>query len=219
MSKRISVLLLAMGMTFAMACKSELDNKPSATVSEPTEAAPQAASAGAEPEQAVTTRELAIATEQSKIEWLGAKVTGDHPGGFKTWSGKAIVDSSNKIHGLSFDVDATSLYSDNERLEGHLRSPDFFDVENHPKSTFVSTAIADGAEGDATHTVTGNLMMRGVTRQISFPATIRVEGDKVLATTEFTINRTDFGINYKGMADDLIREEVLLKIHLEVPTT
>lgn len=219
MSKRIMLVVLTLGLTFSLACKSELDGKTSATVSEPAavEAAPEAAPEAAE--EAPTTREIAVDTSTSKLEWLGAKVTGDHKGGFKDWTGKAVVDANNALKSLSFDVDVASLHSDSERLEGHLRSEDFFHVEEHPKATFASTTIAEGGEGDATHTVTGNLMLRGVTKQISFPATVKADEGKVVAMSEFKINRMDFGIAYKGMADDLIREEVLLTIHLEVPVS
>ena len=71
-----------------------------------------------------------------------------------------------------------SIWTDTEKLTGHLKSADFFDVAKFPKSTFESTEIKAGSSDakakDATHTVTGNLTLHGVTRSIQFPAKIAV---------------------------------------------
>ncbi len=109
-------------------------------------------------------------------------------------------------------IDTTSIWADNERLTGHLKSADFFDVEKHPKATFESTAIA--ANDDGTYTLTGNLELRGITKQISFPATIEIDDNGFSATAEFALNRMDFDIKYPGKPDDLIRDEVLIKLDL-----
>ena len=84
-----------------------------------------------------------------------------------------------------------------EKLQGHLKSPDFFDVARFPKATFVSTAIAAGGSG-APYTVSGNLTIHGVTKPISFPAQISVAGNTVTAAATFNVNRRDFGLNYPG---------------------
>jgi polyisoprenoid-binding protein YceI len=68
-----------------------------------------------------------------------------------------------------------------------------------------------------THTITGNFDLHGVKKSISFPATIQVAADSVSANAEFSINRKDFGINYPGKADDLIRDGVVIKLTLKVP--
>ena len=113
---------------------------------------------------------------------------------------------------VSVTIDANSLWSDDERLTGHLKSADLFDVENHPTASFNSTAIA--ANDDGTYTLTGNLDLHGVTKQISFPATISLSESGFTANAEFSIKRFDFGIEYPGKADDLIRDEVLIKLDL-----
>jgi len=95
-----------------------------------------------------------------------------------------------------------------------LKSPDFFDVEKFPKAKFVSTAIKAGGDNGATHTVTGNLELHGVTKAITFPAQIKVDPDAVSVVAEFSINRKDFSIVYPGMPDDLIKDDVLLKLSL-----
>jgi polyisoprenoid-binding protein YceI len=113
---------------------------------------------------------------------------------------------------VSVEIDVTSISAGIEKLTNHLKSADFFDVEKFPKATFVSTSVKPGGEKGATHTVTGNLTMHGVTKSISFPATIRLAPDSAEADAEFAINRKDFGVMYAGKADDLIRDDVLIKL-------
>jgi len=93
-----------------------------------------------------------------------------------------------------------------------LKTPDFFDVAKFPEAKFESTAIKAGGDKGATHTVTGNLTMHGVTKSITFPATIAVTPDTATVDATFAINRKDFGINYAGAADNLIRDDVVMKL-------
>ena len=91
---------------------------------------------------------------------------------------------------------------------------DFFASTEHPEAKFVSTEIRKGGEGGATHTVEGNLTLRGETKGISFPATITVDGGAVAVKSEFSINRKDFGMTYDGKADNLINDLVVIKLDL-----
>lgn len=151
----------------------------------------------------------------SKVEYTGAKVTGKHDGTIGTFNGTVqLVDGDPTKSSVTVELDLRSITSDNEKLTRHLKSGDFFDVEKFPKGSFKSTAIKAGGEGNATHTVSGNLELRGVTKQVTFPATIKV-GENVQVSAEFAINRKDFGINYAGMANDLIKDEVLIKLTLD----
>ena len=109
------------------------------------------------------------------------------------------------------------MKSDSENLDKHLRTADFFDVEKYPKASFTSTEIKAGGQGGATHTVTGELELHGVKKTISFPATITVGADAVTGSSEFVINRKDFGIVTAGKPDDLIRDDVLMKLSLKAP--
>jgi len=93
-----------------------------------------------------------------------------------------------------------------------LKTADFFDVAKFPEATFVSTSIKAGGENGATHTVTGNLTLHGVTKSITFPATISVTGGVATVDANFAINRKDFGINYPGAQDNLIRDDVVMKL-------
>ena len=155
----------------------------------------------------------AFSQADSKIEFVGAKVTGKDEGSLGTFSGKIqSPDGKPESSSVSVEIDATSISADVPKLTNHLKSADFFDVEKFPKASFVSTSVKPGGEKGATHTVTGNLTMHGVTKSISFPATIRLSADSAQADAEFAINRKDFGILYAGKADDLIRDDVLIKL-------
>ena len=213
-------------LALTLGCKSDVDNKPAAEVNEPgvvkVEEIPQVPTEPAAP-VVPATKELAVNPATSTIGWVGAKVTGDHTGEFKTFDGKMMVGENGGLEKVTFTIDTSSLTSDDDKLTGHLKSPDFLDVGKYPKASFESTEIKEGSaekmeDGTAyTHTVTGNLDLHGVTKSITFPAVIKMEGDKLMAMSDFTINRFDFGIEYKGKADDLIKKEVLLKLRLEAP--
>ena len=112
---------------------------------------------------------------------------------------------------MELSIDTTSLWADNEKLTGHLKSADFFDVATYPTAGFRSTEIH--ADGDHFRMV-GNLTIHGITKSVAFPAQITVEDDRVTAEAEFSIFRFDFDIKYEGKADDLIRDAVLIKFKL-----
>jgi polyisoprenoid-binding protein YceI len=176
-----------------------------------TEAAPNALEA----QLAATSNTVAYVFDQttSKVEWTGSKVTGKHDGGFKTFSGSlSLVDQTPEKSTVTVEIDTDSLFSDGDRLVGHLKSADFFDVSKFPKASFASTAVKRGGEKGASHTVTGNLTLHGVTKSISFPATIKVTSGSVDVDAEFAINRKDFGLVYAGKPDDLIRDDVVIRL-------
>ncbi|HVR35355.1 MAG TPA: YceI family protein, partial [Methylomirabilota bacterium] len=114
-------------------------------------------------------RTFVIAPPSSTINWAGSKVTGSHDGGFNQFVGELrVVDGKLADTGNKVVIDAASIWSDNDRLTSHLKSDDFFGVETYPTATFVTTSI-DSSKTPAT--VTGNLTMHGITKEISFPAT------------------------------------------------
>ncbi len=209
---------------FASACEDPAANKTKATVNEPSanssaNTANAANTAAAPAPVAAKGEALAINDENSKVEFTGSKVTGKHDGGFKTLTGTIdLVNGKPAESTVSVDIDATSVYADDEKLTGHLKSADFFDVEKFPKATFKSTKIeANAAKGADAYTVTGDFNLHGVTKSISFPATIKAGADAVDVDAEFAINRKDFGIVYAGKADDLIRDDVVIKLALKAP--
>jgi polyisoprenoid-binding protein YceI len=194
----LSLLLLGAG------CSNPATGKPEAEVSEP---APETAPA-AEGQRFVI-------SDDSTVGFTGSKVTGSHEGGFNSFEGEiVVVVGKPEASSVNVTIDTDSLWSDNDRLTGHLKSPDFFDVETFPTATFTSTSI-EWAEAEGNYTVTGNLDLHGITKSISFPATITVEDGAVTAQAEFFIKRFDFEIVYPGKPDDLIRDEVVIRLDLK----
>lgn len=208
---------LFLALTLVAACqKSEISDKPAAEVSE-TAAATTAAATSTQPALGATTSK--VIKEKSKIEFVGAKVTRDHHGEFKNFDGW-IEYAAGKPTRISFDIDLNSTVTDTEKLTAHLKSPDFFDVAKYPKATFTSTSLTEapaGSPGGATHTLQGTLDLHGMQKQVSIPVVAQQTPEGVRATSEFTIDRHDWGISYKGMPDDLIRDEVLIKLDLSFP--
>lgn len=154
-----------------------------------------------------------VFSPESKIEFTGSKVTGKHDGGFKTFTGHFTVKDGQPVgndHKVVIEMDST--WSDADKLTEHLKAPDFFDVEKYPQSTFDVTELKAGENG--AYTVSGNFTLHGVTKNISFPATVSRDGETVTIRAEFDINRKDFGIVYTGKADDLIRDEVVIRLDL-----
>jgi polyisoprenoid-binding protein YceI len=216
MTHKSALFVLALALT-ASGCDDPAKGKPQAEVgsAKPT---PTASAAGStQPTGDTAAAEYTIVTDQSKFEFVGSKVSGKHDGGFKTFKGTAKTAGGKAEGGsVEIEVDMQSTWADDEKLTTHLKSGDFFDVEKHPTSKFVTTAIEKGGSDGATHTVTGNLTLRGETKSIKFPATITVEGDGAKVKAEFSINRKDFGIKYDGKADDLIRDDVVIKLDLKL---
>jgi polyisoprenoid-binding protein YceI len=206
--RRFSLLSAALSMV-GVGCPNPAQDKPQAVVSA---AVPAPAPAGG----AATVYLLSPAS--SRVEWVGAKVTRKHEGSFGQFTGRIeLPDGRLENARIAVDIDMASITSDTDRLTGHLKSPDFFDVARFPKASFVSTSVKAGAAAPANYTVEGNLTMRGVTKGISFPATLSAAGTSLKAAAEFGINRKDWGIVYPGMPDDLVAEQVLLRLAIDAP--
>jgi polyisoprenoid-binding protein YceI len=209
--------LLAAALLSA-ACQSELDGKPAAKVAEAktdAKAASDAKAPGdAKAAEPAAERKLKVDPATSSIGYVGRKITADHAGDFKTFTGEAVVDAKGP-KSVAFTVETASVTADSEDLAKHLKTADFFDVEKFPRAEFKSTAItAKPGEKGATHEIVGDLELHGVKKSITFPATVTVDDRGAKGTAEFTINRKDFGIVYPGKPDDLIKDEVLLKLNL-----
>jgi polyisoprenoid-binding protein YceI len=146
---------------------------------------------------------FALDGDNTKLTFVGKKPDGKHDGGFKKLSGTATVPDLDitKIT-VTIDIETDSLFSDDPKLTGHLKSADFFDVKNHPKATFKSTKIE---KSDKVYIVTGELTMLGKTKTISFPASIAVAEGALSVGTTFDIDRTQWGMNYgKGKIEDKV---------------
>lgn len=151
---------------------------------------------------------VALSGENTQVLFTGVKKSGDsHSGGFNVLKGEMEICEGDPL-GLMVTIDTESLFSDDERLTGHLKSEDFFSVKEFAEMKFESSSI----EGDGDVTITGLLTMHGKTEEISFPATISVDGENVKLTSEFKVDRTKFGMDFEGKADDPINAEVDIKV-------
>jgi polyisoprenoid-binding protein YceI len=209
----ISTLVLSLALVSVAACKSEVDDKPKAKVEDAEKPADKAGDKAPDAAKAES-KTFALATEGSSIGFIGAKVTGDHKGGFDKFSGTATVDGG-KLTSMSVVIEMDSMTSDAADLTGHLKSPDFFNTAEHAQAKFDSLSITEkSGENGATHEIAGNLEMKGQAKKVTFPATIEVSDAGVHGKAEFSINRQDWGITYAGKPDDLIKDDVALILDL-----
>lgn len=158
-------------------------------------------------------------------QFIGTKPVGQHQGTFNVAEGEIFVKNDAIVSGgkLVFDINSLKITdadtSGASKLAGHLLSPDFFDAANHPTAVFEITAVeeyvADSTNNivldGATNTVKGNLTLKGVTKNVSFPAAITVTPGTVTTRANFNINRTDWGLVYgndQSLGDKFIRPEV-----------
>jgi polyisoprenoid-binding protein YceI len=211
-------LMLAVLLVVPACQKSEITDKPAAEVgtSSAASSTDTMATASQPAAGAVTAN---VIKEKSSIDFIGAKVTRDHNGKFKDFDGR-IEYVAGKPQNVHFDIDVASLETDTPDLDKHLKTPDFFDVAKYPKATFRSTSLTEapaGTPGGATHILKGTLDLHGVQREVSFPVVAQQTSEGVHATSDFKINRHDWGISYKGMADDLIKDDVAIKLNLMFP--
>jgi len=197
-------------------CSSEIDGKPKAQVEDVKKTE---AKADAKPDAKVEAPPAAAKTfkldkASSSFGFVGAKITGDHKGSFPEVEGEVTI-AGDKPTGLKVTVQTGSVTSDAEQLTGHLKSADFFDVEKFPTASFTgSEFVAKAGENGVTHEIAGELELHGVKKAIRFPAKVTLDAAGAKGQAEFTINRKDFGIVYPGKPDDLIKDEVLLKLDL-----
>lgn len=168
----------------------------------------------------VSGNELALNTADSKLQWRAHKVTAKHYGEVSLKSGTVIVDQEGLLTGGDFIIDLTTIdvqdlegeYRD--KLTGHLKSDDFFDVENHPEAKFEITSV-NAAETPNQLLISGNLTIRGITKNITFNASVKeANANSFVADAVFNIEREDFGVSYQGKADDLISKEINIKVTL-----
>ena len=159
----------------------------------------------------------------SSIQWTGKKVTGEHTGTVLLKNGKVDV-ANGKLTGGVFEIDMTSITdTDMEgewkgKLEGHLKSEDFFSTEKFPVSTLQITK-AEPVK-DKTYDITGKLTIKGITNEITFPATVEMELNKFAAYADFNIDRTLWDIRYgskkffEDIGDKMIYDDFNLKLKI-----
>jgi len=149
-----------------------------------------------------------IKVKDAKIVWTGKKVIGSHSGTIDLSEGTLIMEGQNIVGG-TFIVDMTSLVTTDDlgggkaKLEGHLKSSDFFNVEEFPTAKYeITAAKRDGS----IYNIVGNLTIKGITKNVRMRLTME-DGE---ASTTLIVDRTKFGIKY-GSASlvDTIKDKAI----------
>ncbi len=160
-----------------------------------------------------------VDTEKSVITWKGYKIAGHHEGTINLKKGSLSFEKG-KLTGGNFVVDMTTISSTDvsgkgkERLDGHLKNEDFFDVENHPEAMLVFTKVSEKSKG--VYTVTGDLVIKGIKQSVTFDLAVSDHS----ASTSFEIDRTKFDIKYRSgtifpeLADKAIKDNFDISVKL-----
>ena len=220
MKNKVLNFVLVAGITFgSVACKNEKENRV-----EPGEAQ----------EAAVATEEAMsyeIDTTASTIEWRGTKPTGEHVGTIGIQEG-TLMATNEEITSGRVTIDMNSILvtdegmddKDKRSLENHLKGTvdgketDFFDVKKYPTATFEITGVS---EENGQKMLQGNLTLKEETKNIKFPVTTNLSDESISMESEtFTIDRTDWGVNYgsksvfDNLGDNFISDEMELTINI-----
>lgn len=181
------------------------------------------------PVETAASTSYSVDTAASLLTWKGSKITGaSHEGTLKLSSGTLNTEGGNLVGG-SFIIDMNSLDNTDlkgtdgyAKLLGHLKSDDFFSVEAHPTATFEITGVtAKAGEAGATHEISGNLTIKGISKNLTFPATVSVSDDNVTANAEFFFDRTLYDVKFnssnffENLGDNAINNEISIKVDLK----
>ena len=160
-----------------------------------------------------------IDTQKSNIHWVGKKVTGQHEGTISLKEG-ALIFKGDKLAGGKFTVDMSSINTTDltggmkSKLDGHLKSDDFFGTEKFPTADLVFKTIATKDKNN--YTVTADLSIKGITNPVTFD--IIVNGKT--ASTKLIVNRAKYDIKYgsgsffDNLGDKTIYDDFELEVTL-----
>ncbi len=198
------------------------------------------------PNETAASNQLAVDLEKSKVTWIGTKPTGRHQGfikfkeAFLSIQNDSITGANITMDMASIDItDLDAASEDYQKLSAHLKSREFFDVDNFPIAVFMVTDIKPINKKDAgvnqeienafklgkpSHLVTGNLTIKATTLSISFPCKIDFGTEEIIARAKFNIDRTKWGVSYNQESkfvdkakDGLINNTVHVGFELSVP--
>lgn len=184
-----------------------------------------------ETSEVTTTKEgdkYVLDTLNSKVEWKGYKVfkseNTSHFGIIKFESGDVTV-KDGKLESGKFVADMGSLTSEDlkdkedqlAKLNNHLKSGDFFEVEKFPTASYEITKITPSTQGDYNTVLDGNITIKGITKPTQFKANILVkEGEVNIATEPKDLLREEFGVKFQSPAQNgVIKDEVTLQINIK----
>lgn len=153
-----------------------------------------------------------IDAEQSVVSFVGGSTIVDHEGKFTRYTASVDLDATEPANlekaSITAEIDLTSAETDSKGLDGHLQKADFFNTASGSTATFASTSIV--AKGDNMYDVTGDLTVKGQTKEITFPA--EITADYLLATYEFP--RKEWGVGNDQYKDKLLDETVPVSVKL-----
>ncbi|HLN20950.1 MAG TPA: YceI family protein [Bacteroidales bacterium] len=160
-------------------------------------------------------------TEKTAIVWFAEKVTGDHKGTVNLKSGW-IDFTDNRIKGGEFVVDMSTIKDadNNQKLESHLKSEDFFGVEKYPTAKLVLKESTPFEKGTAT--VKGELTIKDKTEPVEFKAALQNKDDGLWFFTNLTVDRTKYNVRYgsgtffDNLGDRTIYDEFKLRVSVLV---
>jgi len=144
--------------------------------------------------------------------------TGEHEGYVSLSKGEFTIDKG-QLTGGSVEVDMTTIADEFHRsdnnLINHLKEPDFFDVNKFPTAAFVITKVEPSGEN---FNVTGNLTIKEITHEVTFPAKVDVNGKRFTANGKLTIDRTQWDVRYRSgkFFDDLADKAISDDIEFEM---
>jgi polyisoprenoid-binding protein YceI len=165
-----------------------------------------------------------VDASKSTFKWTGKKVTGSHWGYIKFTEGSLMLDKGALVGG-AFTVDMNSLDCQDlkpgqgqEKLVGHLKADDFFGTDKFPSSTLKIKSTSP--KGNNTYDVKADLTIKGITNEITFPATVSVAGSALTATANFKVDRTKYDIKFRSgnffenLGDKAIENDFDVEINL-----
>lgn len=211
MKRIVLSLAIIAGLTFtATSCNKSAEATDAETVAEA-------------PAEAV---KFSVNTAESSIEWKGGKVVGGgHNGTLALKSGEVSV-KEGVVEAGSFVIDMNSIIvtdideaNGKGNLEAHLKgateenADHFFNVAQFPEGKFEITAVSNG-------TVEGNLTLKGITKNVKFPAKVTVtENDVTIASEPFNIDRTQWNINFNSESMTDLAKDKVISNNIEVKLT
>lgn len=137
----------------------------------------------------------AINNSESTVKWVAQKITGSSHEGTVNIKEGGLQVADGKITGGKFTIDMTTIVCTDlsggmaKKLVGHLNSEDFFAVEKHTTANLAILKV-DG------NNITANLTIKGISNEVTFPATVSTEGDVLTATAEIKVDRSKFDVRY-----------------------
>lgn len=216
--KKVIFSMAVLGMTFLVSCGGgDTDTLTASDAQDATEASHDAET-------------FAVDTNTSSTTWRGFKFYEDtskpeegHYGIVKMKNGELMfkegVLEAGKLVADQTTFESVDYAEDQEnkaKLEGHLKSPDFLNVEQFPEAVFEISSVKALEEGDYNTEISGNLDFRGTPKNITFKANVKQDGDQVtIQSEELKINRQDFGIDFAPGGGTIIKDEVILQLDVK----